>query len=63
MFKSKKNLYKIRYKMLSGNIYEDLVSAKNADKALKIFRKTRFSNVDIVAIEKYIVTEVEVYCQ
>lgn len=63
MFKSKKNLYKIQYKMLSGNIYVDIVSAKNADKALKIFRKTRFSNVDIVSIEKYIITEVEVYCQ
>ena len=63
MFKSKKNLYKIHYKMLSGRVYEDLVSAKNVHKALKIFRKTRFSNVDIVSVEKYIVVEVEVYNQ
>lgn len=59
MFKSKKNLYKIRYRMLSGRVYEDLVSAKNVDKALEIFRKTCFRNVDVVSIEEYVVEKVE----
>lgn len=70
MFKSKKKLYKIRYKTFysyiyrDGYIYEAIVSAKNVDKALKIFHKAQSSKVDIVSVEEFVEkVEVQRYCQ